>query len=63
MKDMHFDVEIIVDSQVYCVTNFQISQHKMYRGIDVLTLDRILHEIGTSSNNEKVTINIRGVNY
>lgn len=54
-------VEIITDTNVCCITKFQFSSHKMYRGIDVLTLNRILRDIKQSP--DKVTINIRGVNY
>ena len=61
MNKFHFDVEIITDSNVYCVTTFQIATHKIYRGIDIDTLERVLKEIKDSKSD--TTINIRGVNY
>ena len=60
-KNYYFDVEIITDDHVYCVTKFQISHHKKYRGVDIKTLKEILRQIEESES--KTTIFIRGVNY
>lgn len=63
IKELHFDIEIITKSHCQLFPDCQIALIKRYRGIDCLTLDRILHEIRTNPNNDEVTINIRGVNY
>lgn len=60
-RTYHFDVEIITDTHVYCITSFQISHHKIYRGIDTDTLIKVLKDIETYEID--TTINIRGVNY
>ena len=60
-KEWHFDIEIITDTHVFCITSFPISQHKVVRGINMQELKRVLESL---ENYEiKGTINIRGVNY
>lgn len=63
MKELHFDVEIITRSRCQIFPDCEIALVKRYRGIDCLTLEKIIHDIRTADNNDKVTINIRGVTY
>ena len=60
-REWHFDVEVITDFKVKLITDFNLSNHYIKRGLTLRELKDLLKTLPEQS--VKTTINIRGVNY